>query len=155
MNQLLVLAGFFLLLVSMVNAQDVPSPTEVFGFQPGADYKLADYDQMLDYYDKLDAASDRVHKIEIGETVLGRPTLLPFISTEENLEQLDKWRTISEELSRARVSEEEAQELSKEGKAIIWIDGGMHATELAHGQMTTELAYKIASKETGGDAADP
>lgn len=133
---------------AMVSQAQVPSPTDVFGFQPGADYKLADYDQMLDYYKQLDEASERVQMVEIGESSMGRPMLLLFISTEENLQQLDKWRTISEKLSRARIDDEEARKLSKEGKAVVWIDGGMHATELAHGQMTSELAYMMATEET-------
>ena len=60
-------------------AQNVPSPEDVYGFRVGADYKLADYSQIEDYLSKLDAASNRVKKIEIGETVLGRKMYLLFI----------------------------------------------------------------------------
>lgn len=129
-------------------AQDVPKPSDVFGFKVGADYKLANYEQMLTYYNKLDAASDRVQKIKLGKSVDGREMILLFISTEENLKQLDHWREISEKLSRARISETEAHKLAEEGKAIIWIDGGMHASEMAHGQMTAELAYRVATEES-------
>ncbi len=132
----------------MTAYSQVPEPSEVYGFEVGADYKLADYNQMLDYYDRLDRASNRVKKVTIGETVLGKPMILLFISSEENLDELEKYRRISERLSRARISNEEAEELSQQGKAVVWIDGGMHSTELAHGQMTSELAYKIATEET-------
>ena len=37
----------------------LPSPESVFGFRPGADYKLATYDQSIDYFKKLAAASER------------------------------------------------------------------------------------------------
>jgi len=141
--------AFLFSLSPLVAAQEqVPSPSDLFGFEIGADYKLADYDQMLEYYEQLDQASERVKKITIGESVLGRPMLLLFISSQENMAQLEKYRSISEKLSRARISNEEANRLSEEGKAVIWIDGGMHSTELAHGQMTAELAYKIATEET-------
>ena len=146
--------SFSLVLITLVacsmqvTAQQVPHPSDVFGFEVGADYKLADYDQMLDYYDQLDAASNRVKKITIGESVLGRPMILLFISSEENLGNMEEYREISEKLSRARINNEEAIQISEEGKAIVWIDGGMHATELAHGQMTSELAYRIATEET-------
>ncbi|NDV42045.1 M14 family metallopeptidase [Flagellimonas sediminis] len=133
--------------LSMV-AQNVPSPKDVYGFRVGDDYKLADYAQIEDYLTKLDNASNRVKKIEIGETVLGRKMYLLFISTEENLAQLDKWKDISAKLARARISDDEATRLSEEGRAIVWIDGGMHSTELAHGQMTSELAYTLATSET-------
>ena len=129
-------------------AQQVPSPKDVYGFRVGDDYKLADYAQIEDYLTKLDQVSNRVKKIEIGETVLGRKMYLLFISTEENLAQLDKWKEISTKLARATVDDEEAVKLSQEGKAIVWIDGGMHSTELAHGQMTSELAYTLATSET-------
>ncbi len=144
---LLVFSTIIFSLFHILNAQ-VPSPEEVFGFKVGADYKLADYDQMLDYYAKLDAASDRVQMIEIGKSVMGRPIKLMFISTERNLQELERWREISEKLARARISEEEAKELSEIGKAIVWLDAGMHATERACAQMANELAYKIATEET-------
>ncbi len=131
----------------IVNAQ-IPKPSEIFGFEVGADYKLADYDQMLDYYEKLAASTDRVQMIDIGKSVMGRPMKLLFISSEANMKSLDKWRTISEKLSRARISKDEAERLADEGKAIVWIDGGMHATEKAHAQMTSELMWRIASEES-------
>lgn len=142
--------AFFSLLLMIVGVAVYaqPTPSDVYGFEVGADYKLADYDKMLDYFDQLDEASERVKKITIGESVLGRPMILLFISSEENMEQLEKYRSISEKLSRARINKDEAEELSEEGKAIVWIDGGMHSTELAHGQMTSELAYKIATEES-------
>ena len=140
------------LLLSLLMAGElltqVPHPADVFGFNPGDDYKLATYDQMLDYYKRLDAASARVQMREIGKSTLGKPLLLLFISSEENLKQLDRWRSISEQLARARIDEETAHKLVKEGKSITWIDGGLHATEVAHAQMTTLLAHKVATEET-------
>ncbi len=126
----------------------IPHPRETFGHEVGADYKLADYDQMLEYYDKLAASTDRVQMVDIGKSVMGRPIKLFFISSEENMAQLEKWREISEKLSRAEITQEEAKRLSKEGKAIVWFDGGMHATERAHAQMTSELMWRVASEES-------
>ena len=129
-------------------AQQVPSPKDVYGFRVGDDYKLADYSQIEDYLTKLDKASDRVKMVEIGKTVLGRKMYVLFISSEGNLAQLDKWKDISTKLARVQVSDSEAVKLSEEGKAIVWIDGGMHSTELAHGQMTSEFAYTLATSES-------
>lgn len=140
-------ALLFLACFSM-SAQKIPHPRETFGHEVGADYKLADYDQMLEYYDKLAASTDRVQMIEIGKSVMGRPMKLVFISNEENMKQLERWREISEKLSRAEITEAEARRLSKDGKAIVWFDGGMHATERAHAQMTSELMWRIASEES-------
>ena len=133
--------------VAIANAEP-PSPAEIFGFQPGDDYKLASYEQMESYYRQLAAESSRVQLREIGESVLGRTLYLLTISSEENLANLDKYRDISEQLARARVDTETAEALANEGKAIVWIDGGLHATELAHGQMTPLLAHRVATEES-------
>ena len=144
--------GLFALLLPLALAADlgaqVPHPRDVFGFTPGDDYQIATYDQMLEYYKRLDAASDRVQMREIGKSALGKPMLLLFISSEQNLRQLDRWKDISARLARARIPEEEARRLATEGKAIVWIDGGMHATERAHAQMTSLLAHKVVTEET-------
>lgn len=142
-----ILFSLFAVFNSNSTAQ-VPHPADVFGFTPGDDYKLATYDQMLEYYKQLDAASDRVQMREIGKSVLDKPLLLLFISSEENMKHLERWRNIAEQLARARVSDETAQELIEEGKSIVWIDGGLHATEVAHAQMTTLLAHRVATEET-------
>ena len=140
---------FILLIIFNTNSTaQVPHPSDVFGFTPGDDYKLATYDQMLEYYKQLDAASDRVQMREIGTSVLGKPLLLLFISSAENMQHLERWRSIAEQLARARIDEDTSQKLIEEGKSIVWIDGGLHATEVAHAQMTTLLAHKVATEET-------
>ena len=133
--------------VGLLTAQ-LQSPEQVFGFKVGSDRKLADYSQMLTFYKQLANNSDRVILKEIGKSSEGQPMILLFISTAENLLQLDKWKKISSELARARINEDKAREHAKNGKTILWIDGGMHATERAHGQMTAELAYRVAIEES-------
>jgi hypothetical protein len=126
----------------------IPKPEDTYGFKVGADYKLARYDQMLTYYDKLVASSDRIQMIEIGKSVQGKSIKLFMISSEENMKSLNTWKETSAKLARARIDETEALSLSKSGKAIIWIDGGMHAIEAAHAQMTSELAYRLVAEES-------
>jgi len=129
--------------------QAPPHPREVFGFEPGADYELADYGQMLEYFRRLDEASDRVLVEEIGTSVLGRPLILVYVSSEENIARLDRWRAISERLARARdLDDDEARRLAQEGRAIVWIDGGLHASEVAGSQRSPLLAYRVATEES-------
>ena len=139
---LLLIASF-----TFLQAQ-VPHPKDVFGFTPGDDYQLATYSQLQDYFKKLDEASDRVMMKEIGHSVLGQPMMLLFISSEENLKQLERWRSTSEQLARARIDDETAQKLAAEGKSIVWIDGGLHATEVAGAQMTPLLAHRVVTEES-------
>ena len=141
--------GFALLALPCVAAYaQVPHPADVFGFTPGDDYKLANYEQMVTYFRALDEASPRVILTEIGTSVLGEPLLLLHISSRRNLRRLEQWRAASEQLARARITPEEARALAEEAKAVVWIDGGLHATEVAGAQMTPLLAYRVATEES-------
>lgn len=127
-----------------------PSPEQVFGFQPGADYKLADYTMIVDYYHKLAAAlPERVRVMDIGPTAEGQTMILAVISAPENLRQLERYRETSRRLALVRcLNDEQARQLAREGKAIVWIDGGLHASEVAHAQHSPELAYRVATEES-------
>ncbi|RPI22870.1 MAG: peptidase M14 [Acidobacteria bacterium] len=133
---------------SVVQTHVIPRPEDVFGFKPGTDYRLADYNQMLAYYRRLDEASDRIKVFEIGPTCEGRQMILAVISAEANMANLEKWRQTSEKLARAQVSEQEARDLARTGKAVVWIDGGLHANEVGHAQHSPELAYRLVTDET-------
>lgn len=142
-----ILATAALLLAAMPASGQVPAPRDVFGFDVGEDRRPADYDQMMEYFRRLDAASDRVQLREIGRSARGRPLLLLFISSEQNLRRLEQWRNTSEQLSRARIDEPAARRLAREGRAIVWVDGGMDDQEFATAQMTPELAYLLVTDE--------
>jgi hypothetical protein len=130
-------------------ASDVPSPASAFGFEPCAERELATYEEISDYFRKLDAASDRMSLYEIGKTAEGRTMLLSVISSEENLEKLDRYKEISKRLALAKdLGEDEARALTKEGKAVVWIDFGLHSTERAHAQTAPLLAYKMVTEES-------
>ena len=110
----------------------VPAPDATFGFKPGADFKLATYDQSIDYFRKLAAASKYVRLVEAGKTSLGRTMYFALISTPKNLDQIDRYRQIAQRLAHPPgLTDASARELAREGKAFIHIDGGLHSTEVA------------------------
>ena len=132
-----------------LRANDLPTPASVLGFEPCAEKKLADYEQIVEYFQALDRASDRMQMVDVGVTAEGRTQWLAIISSEENMRQLDRFKEISGRLARARdVSDEQARQLASEGRAIIWIDFGLHSTELAHAQTAPWMAYKAVSEDT-------
>ena len=125
----------------------VPTPESSFGFRPGADYKLATYEDVVAYFQKLDAASDRMTMVEAGTSTQGRTYHLALISSPENLRNIARLREISRRLAHPEgLSETEARALAREGKAFVHIDGGLHATEVAGPQHTPQLAYDILSR---------
>ena len=140
-------ASAILGLGALLHAQ-VPAPTDIIGFAPGTDFKLAHYEPIARYFRALGDTSERVVVEQIGESSLGKPLLLAIISSEDNIRNRERYRAISRKLAQAReLTDEEARRLAREGKSIVWIDGGLHATEVAHGQMTAELAHWIATDE--------
>ncbi len=131
-----------------LGAQAVPTPASVLGHEVGADFELATYEEALAYFERLDAASDRVELRRVGTTSYGRPWHLALISSAENLRNVERHREIARTLAAGEVGEAEARALAREGKAVVHIDGGLHATEVAHAQHAIQLAYDLV---TGDD----
>jgi hypothetical protein len=149
------LAAFSLLLAGLSQTPAVqtpatlPQPAATFGFEPGTDRKLADYSQIVTYFRALDAATDRVRLFDIGRTAEGREMILSVISSEENLARLGRYREIASRLADSRnLTDGQARELAREGKTIVWVDMGLHATEVAHAQVSAEVALAVAGGET-------
>jgi hypothetical protein len=127
------------------NAQ-VTSPEEEFGFPIGADYELVSYAQLQAYWETLARESDRMVLDTIGPTEEGRPQLMGIITSPENHRNLARYKEIARRMALARgVTEAEARKLAGEGKAVVWIDGGLHATEVVGAQQLLELVYRLNS----------
>jgi len=128
-------------------AQTIPTPKEHFGFDIGDDYHLANYTQTEAYIKKLAAASPRTKYIDMGLTEEGRHQFMLVISSPENIKKLEFYRNISLKLTRAEgLTDEEAHKLSEEGKAIVWIDGGLHASETVGAHQLIQTAYDLVSR---------
>jgi hypothetical protein len=122
----------------------VTSPEEAFGHELGADYMLVDYEQLHDYWVRLAGESDRMILDTLGLSEEGRPQIQAIISSPENLANLERYKEIARQLARARgVDEQEARTLAAEGKAVVWIDGGLHASELLGAQQLAEMVYRL------------
>src|SRR6266705_6239252 len=70
----------------------IPAPEDVLGFRPGDDRKLASWAKVVEYFQKLAAASDRVKFEEIGKSTMGAPFVYATISAPENLKHLDQFK---------------------------------------------------------------
>src|SRR5690349_21633696 len=92
-----------------VQAQNVTTPKEVLGFNPADDRKLADWAQITSYFKKLDASSPRVELRELGQSTLKLPYIVAFISSEENIRNLDKIRENQRKLADPRLIANKAE----------------------------------------------
>jgi hypothetical protein len=142
------LCGAFLLVGISLFGAVIPTPKEHLGFTPGEDFKLADYNEIRGYYQKLANVSDRIRLVEFGKTSEGKPMFLAILSAPENLKNLEHFREINRKLALGIASAADADRLSQEGKAIVWIDSGLHASEVAPAQHSPELVYKMLTSES-------
>jgi hypothetical protein len=147
--QFVVLSGLFFCLAVSVRGQ-VPSPQSVLGFRPSNDRTIADWKQITDYFARLDKASDKVLVKQIGTSTLGKPLIVAFISSSDNIKHLEKYRKISATLADPRLVSDsaEAEDLIRNGKTIVSISCSIHSTEIVASQMSMNLAYELA---TSGD----
>ncbi len=128
-------------------AQGNITPPKFGQYTAGDDYFLANYTQLQEYWGKLAKESDRMKVVEIGKTSEGRPMIMAIITSPANHQKLERYRDISRRLARAEgLSEEEAHKLAQEGKTVVWIDGGLHATECVPAQHLFTFAYEMVSK---------
>ena len=149
----LIAAGLLLLALAAATAssQDgarVTSPREQWGADVGDDYFLATYSQLEAYWQRIDRESDRVSLVDIGRTEEGRTQWMAVITAPENAPRLARYQEIARRLARAEgVSDDEARALAAEGRAVVWIDGGLHADEVVASQQLIELVYQLASRD--------
>ncbi|AHG89236.1 peptidase M14 carboxypeptidase A [Gemmatirosa kalamazoonensis] len=128
-------------------ARHITTPKEAFGFNVGDDYRLATYTQFEKYWRTIAAQSDRAKLVEIGKTEEGRPQLMMIVSSPANLARLDRYKEISRRLALGLARDSsEARALAREGKAVVWIDGGLHATEVLGAHQLIETSYHLLSR---------
>ncbi len=138
-----------LLLSSLVQADKIPSPKEFLGHDVCEDYYLANYQELTAYWNELDKRSDRLSVESIGKTEDGRDQLMCVITDPGNRRNLQSYRKASERLARAKdfKNDDDARNFARKQKAIIWIDGGLHASEVLVAQQLIEMAYRLTTAQ--------
>ncbi|MDH7492965.1 MAG: M14 family metallopeptidase [Candidatus Saccharicenans sp.] len=155
----LILAAFMamLLLLSVVSPafsaraaaeEKITPPESFFGFQLGADRKIARWEKIVDYFALLEKESSKIKVVNMGPTTMGQPFLLVIISSPENLANLERIKEINQKICDPRqVQAAEIPELINQGKAIICQSMSLHADEIGGTQMAPELAYDLVSRQ--------
>jgi len=123
--------------------QSIPTPESHFGFKPGSDKMLFDYEDLISYLKKLEV-SPKMKMLKIGESPLGKPMYVAFISSEENINNLDKLKEINKELAlNNNLSEEQKVKYIEEGKVFYLFTLSMHSNEVGPSQALPLIAYEL------------
>ena len=123
----------------------------MFGFTPGDDRKLASWAQVVDYFERLDRASDRVVFETLGQTSMDKPFVMATISSPANLARLEEYKQIQEQLADPRklgalaTRDRKATALIARGKSVVLITCGIHSTEVGSYLSSTLIAHRLAS----------
>ena len=132
--------------LNTVTAQKIPTPKEHFGFNIGDNYQLTTFIQTAAYFKKLGETSDRAKYTVIGKTEEGRDQFMLIVTSPENQKKLTEYKKISQKMGNAEIELDEAKLLSKAGKTVVWIDGGLHATETVGIHQLIETAYQLLTR---------
>ena len=128
-------------------AAGLTTPMAEWGHDIGDDHFLVNYQQLIAYWKKLEKESPRLHVVDIGKSSEGRPMLMAIITSPANYQKLAHYKSISSRLANAEgLTDEAARALAKEGKAVVWIDGGLHATETLGAQQLLEQVWQMVSR---------
>ena len=128
------------------NAPRITSPREQFGRNIGDDYFLVNWTRWVEYLQKMDRESDRMTVVEIGKTAEGRTQYTAIVTSPENHRRLAHFKEINRRLAMAEgLTDDQARQLARDGRIVVWIDGGLHATEVLGAAQLIELTYRLNS----------
>ncbi len=149
-RRVIVLAVTVLLAAAPAYAQSQPpAPEQFFGFPMGAERKLAGWDKIVEYFQAIDRASDRVVVQELGKTTMGKPYIMAIVSAPETIANLAAYQEQQKKLADPRkTTEEEAARIAREGKAVLLIGTNVHSTEIGNSQMVNKLIHKLATERS-------
>jgi hypothetical protein len=126
--------------------KSLAAPVEFFGFEPGTDRELFDYEQLINYLKLLETASDRIKLVEIGKSPMGRTMYVAFFSSSENLRDLDRLKEINRRLALdPAIPKDERETMVEEGKVFVLATLSMHSNEVGPSQAAPLIAYELVT----------
>ncbi|HEX6463982.1 MAG TPA: M14 family zinc carboxypeptidase [Vicinamibacterales bacterium] len=125
----------------------IPTPKDVLGYYIGAPYKLTYYADILKYYRALENATPRVKVETIGKSDEGRELVVVWVSSDENLKNLQKNRDNLAKIADPRgLTQDQIRQLISTTKPHYHFMGGLHSGETGPSEMLMELAYRLATE---------
>lgn len=150
MKKFTFLFTFLVISISILAQQIViTTPESYFGFYPGDDRQLFNYEQLIGYLSELDTQSPRIKMVNIGASPMGKPMYIAFISSPENLNNLDRLKEINHHLAlNSELSEVERENYSGEGRVFVYATLTMHSGEVGPAQSSALVAYQFATDQS-------
>ena len=142
---------FFLLLSSFgVWSQQPPSPEAFLGYRLGQHF--TPHERIVAYFREVArTAADQMLLEEYGKTYEGRPLLLAYIASPENLKRLESIR-----LNNLRLAGiiHDGVAPDEHGPVIVWLSYNVHGNEPSSSEAAMKTLYTLVNLSAGGAAAD-
>jgi len=126
----------------------VPSPAQHLGRRLGA--RFTRHHEMVEYFETLAAASDRVRLLPYGRSEQGRRLFVAVISAPDHLARLDEIRRTNAALADPeRTSAADARRLAAALPATVWLSYNVHGNEPSCTEAAMQVAWRLASSTAG------
>ncbi len=127
-----------LLLVQAASAQTIKSPADFLGYEPGTQFTW--HHKTVEYFRYVADASPRVTFMEYGTTYEGRSLSVCFISSENNLNNLEELRLAN--LINTGLAEGEK---GKRQIPFVWLAYNVHGNEAVGMEASMNVLYTLAT----------
>jgi hypothetical protein len=128
--------------------EGIPSPAEHFGFIPGDDRMLFDYEEMIAYMKIIEELSPKVKMEQIGYSEMGRPMYLLFVSSRENIANLGRLKEINRLLALDyEMDDSQRKKLAGEGRVFFLMTLSMHSNEVGPSQAAPLIIHELITSE--------
>ncbi|MEM6684974.1 MAG: M14 metallopeptidase family protein [Bacteroidota bacterium] len=127
----------FVLLSTTIFAQNIQSPAEFLGYELGT--RFTNHYRLVDYFQYLAKNSDMIQLEEYGKTNEHRLLQIAYISTPENLGNLETIR--KNHLANAGIGTAE----SEADKAIVWLSYNVHGNEASCTETSMKTIHELVT----------
>jgi len=119
--------------------QKIQTPAQFLGYELGQ--RFTTHNRILDYVNYLATQTpNRIKVQEYGKTYEGRPLVLAYVASEENLARLDQIR--ENNLKQAGVQQGQVQ---GNQPAIVWMSYNVHGNEAVSSEAVLQVIYELAN----------
>ncbi len=124
----------------------IPTPESILGYPLGAEMTL--YAHIVQYFEKLAAASPRIILNTYGKTYEGRPLINVVITSEANHKNIEELRRQHLRLTDPdAIPASEAARLIEEHPVFISMSYGIHGNEMSSSEAVMQVAYRLVAAQ--------
>lgn len=147
-KRLLISCVYWLITVSAI-AQKLQSPSEFLGYELGTQFTY--HHRIVEYFKYIAAESESVKLVNYGLTNEGRPLMVMFIASKQNIGRLEDIRKNNLALAGIVPSAQGVQSVTVDGSAnapaIVWLSYNVHGNEPASGEAAMQTLYDLVNPD--------